>query len=133
MTLEESITLRSKWTALKEKTTSKIKNGWEYSTGKIELGYDIASKKIVLGWQWLRARSSEEILFGARTTGSSMATIFAILTGIGLTAGWTAPGLVIIFMISVGIFAGAELTTQIRAMIHKRSPPQKDSQEEGDI
>ncbi len=101
----------SKWTTFKSAISKGALNGSEY-----------IAEKIVLGWQWLRARSSDEVVFGARTLGSFSATIFAILTGFGLAAGWNAPGLALTFVISVSLFAGAELFGIIRAIISKRNP-----------
>ncbi|MHA1674142.1 MAG: hypothetical protein ACTSYI_11005, partial [Promethearchaeota archaeon] len=107
-----------------------VRNGYEYTIEKMKSGLEYAIERMKTGWKWICARSLDDILFGVRTTGSLLATIFAILTGIGLAVGWNAPGLGFVFVISVGIFAAGELTCQIRTIIQKRTQAQDELQDE---
>ncbi|MHA1673499.1 MAG: hypothetical protein ACTSYI_07715 [Promethearchaeota archaeon] len=101
----------SKWTTFKSMISRNARNGSKY-----------IGEKIMQGWKWLRARSSDDVVFGVRTLGSISATIFALLTGIGLIVGWNVPSLLFIFVISAVLFVGSELLRIIRTIISKRSP-----------
>ncbi|MHA1675425.1 MAG: hypothetical protein ACTSYI_17575 [Promethearchaeota archaeon] len=91
------------------------------TTEKFALGYKYTTEKVSQSWTWLRSRSTDQVLFGGRTAWGFSSSVFAFLIGIGLAAGWNAPRLSIIFLISVILFMGTETTRLIRWSIQKRS------------
>jgi len=104
------------------KIAEQSSRGYKKTTEKIALGYKYTTEKFSKSWTWLQSRSPDQILFGARTTWGFSASIFAFLTAIGLSVGWTAPNLGIIFFISAGLFMGSELIRLTMKAIAKYRP-----------
>jgi len=104
------------------KVAEQTSRGYKKTTEKISNGYKYTTEKLTQSWTWLRSRSPDQILFGARTTWGFSASIFAFLTAIGLSVGWTAPNLGIIFFISASLFMGSELIRLTMKAIAKYRP-----------